>query len=50
VGQPFLNVDRALDRVECAAKLHKQAIAGGTDDASLELEDLGFDDLDTQLG
>ena len=44
-GQLLLRLDRALHRVDRARELDQQAVAGGTDDASMELRDLGLDHL-----
>jgi hypothetical protein len=50
VSQPFLSLDGALYRIDCAGKLDQQAIAGSTDDAPVELDDLGLDDFGAKLG
>jgi hypothetical protein len=48
IGQNLLRLNCALDCIHRAGEFDKQAVAGGTDDAAMELGDLGLDHLGAQ--
>ena len=45
VDHAALNLDGAAHRVDDAGELHQQAVAGGLDDATAVLVDLGIDEF-----